>query len=140
MVDLPLAHDMRGQRHQLGIVDFLAPIGELLHLLHYLGDLLVADLHAVLAELLLHGVGAGVFPDDDAPLHPYHLRPEGLVGGGIAQDPVDVYPRLMGEGVVADDGLVARDGITGEAADKLGGGADLAGVDGHLRTVEGHQR
>ena len=130
---------MRGQRHELRVVHVLSALRQLLDLFHDLGHLFVGDEDAVLVELLLDRMRPAVLPQDDGALHPDQLRTERLVGGGVLEHPVDVYPGFVREGVVPHDGLVVRDRNAGDPGDQFGRVADALGVHVGGDVVERHE-
>src|SRR5439155_23878191 len=77
-------------------------------------EVLPGQLVAEVGQGLGEGVAAGVLAEDDAVRLPADRGGvHDLVGRPLHQDAVLVDPRLVGEGVGADDGLVRLDRVAG---------------------------
>ncbi len=101
------------------------------------------SLQAVLLRLEPHppqlagdAVPARVLARLEPPRPPHHRRVEGLVGRGVAQDPVGVYARLVPEGVVPDYRLVGLYHHAGQPGDEAGGLVEQRVVDVGPQRVE----
>ena len=95
-----------------------------------------ADAHA--AEVGGESGASAVLAEDEAVggRHADVFGAHDGVGGGVLEDAVLVDAGFVGEGVGADDGLVALDGDAGELADEAAGGIELAGLDAGADAVE----
>ena len=117
-------------RHEVLVVDLLLPVGEILERLERPIELRTGQREAELLEPRREGGPPGVLAQDELVRRAADvLGPHDLVGELLLQDPVLMDSGLVGERVLADDGLVrlhvhARD--VGEQARCL---EDLLGPD-----------
>ena len=94
-----------------------------LHLLDALqqfaaGVLVEAVGEAVLLELVEDVAAAGEVADQDALAVADGFRRDVLVGGGVLEDGADVHAALVGEGALADEGLVVAQRQVGQFGDE----------------------
>ena len=73
---------------------------------------------AVLLELVDDVAAAGEIADQDALAVADELGLDVLVGGGVLQDGADVHAALVGEGALADEGLVVAQRQVGQFGDE----------------------
>src|SRR6266581_6879720 len=119
------------------VEDFLLPVGEVLEPLE--GPVEIAARHGE-AQLLEAGRergAAGVLAEDELVRRPPDvLGLHDLVGELLFQDAVLVDARLVGEGVLADDGLVRLDVDARDVGEEPRGAEDLLGLDTGLHPEE----
>ena len=94
---------------------------------------------AVLLELVDDVAAAGEVADQDALAVADEFGLDVLVGGGVLEDGADVHAALVGEGALADEGLVVAQrkvGQFGDEAADAGESGELLGADGGVAELE----
>ena len=94
---------------------------------------------AVLLELVDDVAAAGEVADQDALAVADEFRLDVLVGGGVLEDGADVHAALVGEGALADEGLVVAQrkvGQFGDEAADAGEAGEFLGADGGVVELE----
>ena len=92
--------------------------------------LLARERQAELLATLLHRVPSGVLAQHKRRAgHADVFRAHDFVRPAILQHPVLMDPRLVGERVAADDGLVGLNVFAGQLAQQLAGGEQLLRID-----------
>ncbi len=104
-----IAGDVLGDGEQIGVGHPAAPVAEFGHASRDFGDLVVVGVDAVFLERRRDARAAGVFPQREPALAPDGLGRVGLVHLVVFERAVGVDAALVGEGVLADDGLVRRE-------------------------------
>ena len=118
------------QDDQVLVVDFLLLVGQRLEVVEQDLELLLVQVVAQLVDPVAQGVAAGVLAQDQVGLGDADLLgTHDLVGRALLEHAVLVDARLVGEGVAADDRLVALDGQAGDRRDHPADRVEPLGLD-----------
>src|SRR6266850_2434742 len=112
----------------------LASIGKCLEPHERLSQQLLVELQAGLRAGTRKGVASRVLSEREGHRQAELLRLDDLVGRRVLEQAVLMDAGFVRERVRADDGLVRRDVVAGQARDERGRRADLARVDAGLDT------